>query len=149
MYDERKQDLSVYYYLVDLLSDATFIKVVDGFPEETLEVPTISVEASTIDSYQFEMGNKERLKNRMWYIDLFAVNKSQRDELAYRVMNSLEDCIPVYDYDEGFPPLVSPTQTGCLRVDDIQLRIIRVFPELTGSLYYRATVSFTAVYNKF
>lgn len=149
MYLERKEDLSVYYYFVDQFTDTPFLKVVDGFPAENLELPTVSVEASSIDTYKFELGNKNRLQDRAWFIDVFAVNKSQRDELAYRIMNSLEECIPVYDYDEGFPPDVSPTQLGCLLVDNIRLQIIRVFPELTGTLYYRAVVSFTAVYNQF
>lgn len=149
MYLERKEDLSVYYYLVDLFSDTSFMHIVDGFPESNLELPTVAVEASTIDTYQLELGNKNRYQDRTWFIDVFAVNKSQRDDIAYRIMNSLEDCIPVYDYDEGFPPEVSPTQLGCLQVQDIRLQIVRVFPELTGSLYYRATVSFTAIYNLF
>ena len=75
-------------------------------------------------------------------------NKSQRDELAYRLLNGLEACIPVYDYDEGFPPDVSPTELGCLEVEDLKLQIILVFPELVDTLYWRATVSFVATYNQ-
>ncbi len=143
---ERKQDLSVYYWLVDQFSDADFINIEDGFPSTNLDLPTIALEVDTIDSVPFQLGTRVRKKFRRWYIDVFADNKSQRDEYAYRLINSLESTIAVYDYDEGFPPDVSPTQLGYLDVDDINLRIIKVMPELTEKLYYRSVVTFSAVY---
>jgi len=42
----------------------------------------------------------------------FAQTKAQRDEIGYRILDSLEQCIPVYDYDEGFPPDTTPTNLG-------------------------------------
>jgi len=149
MLRERKEDLSIYYFIVDLFADiGDFLNVVDGFPLEGLEIPTLSVEARSIDTAKWELGNRTRVQFRTWYIDVFAKNKSQRDELAYRLLNGLEACIPVYDYDEGFPPDVSPTELGCLEVEDLKLEIIRVFPELVDKLYYRATVAFVATYNQ-
>jgi hypothetical protein len=122
---------------------------VDGFPVDKLEVPCVSIEAKRIDTSDFELGNRSRVQIRSWYLDIFAKNKSQRDELGYLLLNSLEECIPVYDYDEGFPPDIMPTELGCLNVESLKLDIIRVMPQLVGDLYYRATVSFTAIYNQF
>jgi hypothetical protein len=122
---------------------------VDGFPVDKLEVPCVSIEAKRIDTSDFELGNRNRVQIRSWYLDIFAKNKSQRDELGYLLLNSLEECIPVYDYDEGFPPDITPTELGCLNVESLKLDIIRVMPQLVGDLYYRATVSFTAIYNQF
>src|SRR3990172_7098977 len=146
MYLNRKEDLSVYYFLVDLFQSIPQIKIVDGFPEDELTIPTIAVEAHDINAYKAELGNTKRLKYRTWSIDIFAVNKSQRDDISYKILDALEQCISVYDYDEGFPPTVV-TKLGCLQVDDMKLEIIRIFPELTGSLYYRAIITFTAVNN--
>lgn len=149
MLRERKEDLSIYYFLVDLFADiGDFLTIVDGFPMENLKIPTLAVEAKSIDTLKWELGNRTRVQFRTWYIDVFAKNKSQRDEFAYRLLNGLEACIPVYDYDEGFPPDVDPTELGCLEVEDLRLRIIRVYPELVDKLYYRATVSFVATYNQ-
>jgi hypothetical protein len=147
MYLERKQDLSVYYNVKDLFSLSPQINVVDEFPTTNLVLPTVAIEAKTIDPYKFELGNQNRIKYRTWYIDVFAQNKSQRDEMAYMIMNELEECIPVYDYDEGFPPETSPTRLGCLDIDGIHLEIIRINPYLVDTLYFRATVSFSAIYN--
>lgn len=148
MYLQRKQDLSAYYYLVDLFSDvASFVTIVDGFPTTDLVVPSISVEAGTLISVPYELGNRKGTKPRSWFFDVFGKNKSQRDEYAYRILNDIEDNgISVYDYDEGFPPDVNPTQIGVLIPRNIQLKIVRVIPEAVTKLYWRSTVSFMADY---
>lgn len=144
---ERKEDLSVIYFIKDLFSGTSTINVVDGFPVEGLTIPCIAVEAKRIDTAKFELGDKKRVQIRAWYIDVFAQNKSQRDEIAYTILNALESCIPVYDYDEGFPPTVTPTRLSCMNTEDLRLDIVRVMPQLVDKLYWRATVSFTAVEN--
>ena len=149
MESERKEDLSVYYFLVDLFSDVPMVHIVDAFPTDDLVIPTVSVETRRIDTFKYELGSRKRVSLRSWYIDVFAQNKSQRDEMAYRLKTALEECIPVYDYDEGFPPDVTPTRLGCLNVEDITVEWIRVMPDLVSKLYYRATVTFTAIYDQF
>ena len=144
----RKQDLSIYYFLVDLFQDAPFITIVDGFPVQNLVVPSISVEAKMLNKQAFEMGNRRHLVPRVWIIDIFAKDKAQRDEFGYRIFTALDDPIPVYDYDEGFPPSVSPTQLGSMEIMDTKMEIIKVLPELVDNLYYRATVTFVASYSK-
>jgi len=149
LYLERLEDLSVYYWLIDKFADAPFINIEDGFPNEDLTIPTISVEVDVIDTTPGELGNRKRIKLRVWYIDIFAHDKSQRDEYAYRVLNELESNIPVYDYDEGFPPDVSPSQIGCLIPEQIKVEVIKIMPALVDKLYYRSTVSFMAIYSRF
>lgn len=149
MYIERKQDLSVYYWIQDIFSDAQFVTVVDGFPNSELTLPTISSDASVIDTRPGELGNSKRIQSRLWFIDIFAKDKSQRDEYGYRILNELESNVPVYDYDEGFPPDISPTQIGCLIPEGIRMEIIKIRPELVDTLYYRSTISFTAIYSRF
>ncbi len=149
MYLERKQDLSIYYWLKDdIFADAPFINIEDGFPTESLEVPSISVEGSDINIGPFELGNPHGIKYRIWDIDIFGENKSQRDEFGYRILNEIENKIPVYNYDEGFPPDVTPTKTGVLIPERIKLEIIRIDPNLVSDLYWRATVSFVAIYEQ-
>lgn len=115
----------------------------DAFPEDNLVIPTVSVETLSIDPVNYELGNKVRNKIRSWYIDVFAQTKAQRDDITYRILNALEDCIPVYDYDLGFPPTVVP-QLGCLDIDRIHADWIRVLPQLVEKMYYRTSISFTA-----
>lgn len=148
MYRERKEDLSVYYWLKDLFSATSYITVVDGFPEDTLVPPVVSVDYMRLPAEHFELGNKERLGNRIWIIDVFAKNKSQRDEMAYAVLHALEESIPVYNYDEGFPPDVTPSGLGCLMIGDlVELEVIEIVPDLVDKLYYRERVTFTAEFS--
>ena len=110
----------------ELFSDTSYVTIVDGFPVENIKIPTVAVEADMLTTHSFELGNHNRIQERLYYIDVFANNKSQRDEFAYRIINSLYECIPVYDYDEGFPPTVSPTRIGCLNIDRIKMQNIRI-----------------------
>jgi len=138
--------LSIYYWLTDLFSDASYVNIEDGFPTGNLEIPTVSVEGDIIDLKSLEMGNKNRVFKRIWFIEIFANNKSQRDDFSYRVLTALQDVIPVYDYDEGFPP-PTPTKLGVLDALTIRGTPVQIFPEMTEKLYYRFSISFTAEYS--
>jgi hypothetical protein len=145
---ERKQDTSIYIWLKSLFTDAPFINIVDGWPEGELNLPTIALEYDKITPTPFEMGNKINNRTRTWYIDIFAVNKSQRDEIGFRILNALETKIPVYDYDQGIPPTYSGPWSvlGYLDPENVTLRNIKLFPELNEVMYYRAAVDFSADY---
>lgn len=144
MYMERIEDLSVYYFLKDTFSDAPYITIQDGFPEGNLTIPTIAVEAGKIDVVLYELGNREGLRVRRWYIDIYAKNKSQRDEIGYRLLDVLKNPIPVYNYNEGFPPAISPSRVGSLTIESVSFNPIKVSADVVDKLYYRATVSFVA-----
>lgn len=149
MYLERNQDLSVYHFVEEMFEDVSFVTIVDGFPDEELSVPTVSIDNGDIDTYEWELGNRNRAQFRTWYIDVFAKNKSQRDDFSYKILNEIEEGIPVYDYSEGFPPEHDQTKLGALQPEEIKLRVIQIAPELVDKLYYRTSVEFTAVYNQF
>jgi hypothetical protein len=148
LYNERKEDLSVYYFLIDKFSSAPFVTVADGFPESDLKLPTVAIEAGKIDVVEFEMGNRDGIRVRRWYIDIYAKNKSQRDEFGYLLLDALKDGIPVYNYDEGFPPSVVPSRAGTLTVISKSYIPIKISADVVEKLYYRATVSFVAQNDK-
>jgi len=77
MRQERKEDLSVYYYINDLFSGDS-ITTVDGFPESNLELPSVAVEATTVEPIKFELGNRNRVRIRTWYIYVFCSNQSSK-----------------------------------------------------------------------
>lgn len=144
---ERKQDLAIYHWARDtVFENAPHITITDGYPEGNLVLPTVSVDAIRIDLRQYELGNRSNIRFRRWFLDIFAKNKSQRDEIGYRLLNYLEDNIKVYNYDEGFPPDQNPSEIGVLIPQDWRMEFIRVVPELVDTLYWRATVSFNAIY---
>jgi hypothetical protein len=143
----RKRELSVYYLISGLFNPYSFINVVDAYPDEDMSLPTIAVEGRNIGVTPYELGNRVGLKNRLWTIDVFAENKDQQGEFTYLILDELEDGIPVYDYDEGFPPSISPSRIGTLEVLDIESIPIYVFPQLVEKLYWRTRISFVAKYN--
>lgn len=146
---ERLQDLSVKYWLEDVVYPdiSSFLTVVDGFPNELLSLPTIAVEWEDIRVRPQELGNRYGIDLRLWIIDIFAKNKSQRDDYSFRLKRYLANTIPVYNYVEGFPPEVTPSQIGYLSAEQLRLKRIKILPELVGeNLYYRSNVSFVGTY---
>jgi hypothetical protein len=149
MYKERLEDLSVYYFLKSTFSDTPAINIVDGFPIDTdLKLPTVAVEAGKIDVIEYELGNRDGLRVRRWYVDIFALNKSQRDEFGYRLLDVLKDGIPVYNYNEGFPPSITPSRAGTLVILSKSFNPVGISEAVVEKLYYRATISFVAQNDK-
>jgi hypothetical protein len=148
MYIEKKEDLSLHYWLVDLFQDAPFITLVDEFPEELLKIPTISSDVGRIEIEDLELGDREGIRIRNWYIDIFAKTKTQREDFGYRILNALKDGINVYDYDEGFPPNVTPSKIGHLNVLARSYEPMKVSPDFTDKLYYRTTINIVTVNDK-
>jgi hypothetical protein len=144
---ERKKDLSYFYWLKGLFSSNPIIKVVDDFQEDKLTVPTVCIEIGDLYIVPKEMGNRHGTKLRSWVIDVYGKNKSQRNEITFKILDALEETVPVYNYDEGFPPDVNPTIIGCMDNDNIHMTPIRVLPELVEVLYWRAQISFEGTYS--
>jgi hypothetical protein len=145
---ERLEDLSVYYWLKDIFSATSFIHIEDGFPEKDLAIPTVAVEAGKIDVVEYELGNRVGLRVRRWYIDIYAKNKSQRDEIGYELLDVLKDGIPVYDYNQGFPPGITPTRVGTLIIQSKSYSPIKISADVVDKMYYRATITFVAQNDK-
>lgn len=145
---QELEDRAVVYFIRNLFTSSPMITVVDSFPDEDLTLPTVSIDGGEIDTSPGELGNRKRLKYRTWYIDVFALTKSQRNDLGYTILNALEETIPVYNYNEGFPPNSSPSLLGGLVPINIRLEHIRILPELTEKMYYRSQVTLVGYFNK-
>jgi len=139
----RKQDLSIFYWLEGLVPSS--VNVVDGFPSDSLELPTVSITSLDVSGLPFELGGCDQ-NQFFWRIDTFGKNSVQRDDLSHTVFDALELNIPVYDYDVGFPPGVSPPRIGTLIVSKRRITPIRVFKELVEKLYWRSGITFFTTY---
>lgn len=136
----RLEDLSMYFFIKDLFSDVSFIRIVDSFPEEILTIPTISIDAGRIKEELFEVGNRDRVRIRTWYIDVFAKNKSQRDDFGYRILDESNNGINVYDYNEGFPPDVAPSRAEHMDILSISYEPVPVMLDEVEPKYFRGQV---------
>ena len=139
---ESLEDTSLVYWLKDLFKDYPDVTITDAYPEMDLKLPTVAVENGDITIFPYELGNRTGRMDRLWTIIVFANNKVQRDDFASIIRKNLESGIPVYDYNQGFPPTNSPPQIDLLRPESIIIRPIRIFPDLTEKLYWRADISF-------
>jgi len=144
-YPETKEDVSVLTFIKELFEDTDFVTVVDEYPDSTLTIPTVSVEQGETILTEYEMGNRSGRRIRQYIINVFAANKSQRDDYSYRIVNALENGIVVYNYNEGFPSEgVTPTVLEHLDVVSRRIIPIEVLPELVEKLYFRSAVKFVA-----
>jgi len=139
---------SIYYWLSNLFSSSSFIKVVDSFPMDKLDLPTISLDSGSLELEDFELGSRKGQPIHVWRIDVFAENKTQRNDYAYLIIDELESRIPVFDYNYGFPPSVTPPQLGVLIPYGIKYVPIKVFPELVDKLFWRGQVVFYTLYER-
>lgn len=140
---DRLEDYSVLYWLRSLFSAYPQVTIADGYPDADLVLPSIVVEADEIKELPFEQGTRELRTERIWMISVFASNKAQRDDFSSYIRRNLKSQgIPVYDYNNGFPPSSSPPQIDTLVASDIVSRPIRIFPQLVEKLYWRNTITF-------
>lgn len=145
MEQTRKEQLSIYYWLRDLLPE--FVNVVDEFPTEELILPTVAITINKTRATPFELGGND-LDKRSWAIDVFAQNSGQRDDYLGRIHRSLEsNTICVYNYDEGFPPSSSPSQVGSLYVEERESNPLRVYRELVKKKYWWGVETFRTYFN--
>jgi hypothetical protein len=129
------------YFVRGLFSITDFITIVNEFPKEILQVPTISVVNGRLLEERFELGNRDSgLRTRRWFIDVFAKNLSQRDDFAYKILEETDNGINVYNYNEGFPPNASPSIVNHLDVISKTYEPIDVIPTVNEKLYYRGQV---------
>lgn len=143
----RKQDLSVYYWLSDLFTDSPFISIKSEYESSELTPPSIAIETGVSDGEVYELGNRNILISRIYYFDINANNISQRNDYAYKIFSSLhQNAIPVYDYDEGFPPGVSPTQIGNLLYRQSRITPLYIDTSENESSYFRSVVMYMANY---
>lgn len=144
---DTKQNLSLYYYIKEVLSGYPTINVTDDYPNTELVLPSVSVVGNDVIPKPLELGNRHGVRNRLWDIEIYGANKNQRDEITYVLLDDLEEGIPVYDYDYGFPPSGVP-QIGVLNIKPNTLVAIpsRVFPDLTERLYWRTGIKFLTEY---
>ena len=142
----RLEDLSMFFFIKNMFLDVSFIEVVDSFPADSdgspqiLTIPTISIDAGMLKEELFELGDRDKVRIRTWYIDIFAKNKSQRDDFGYRILNLSKNGINVYDYNEGFPPDVAPTRVEHMDVLRISYEPIPVMLGENEKLYFRGQV---------
>lgn len=134
----RKEQLSIYYWIIDLVPD--FVNVKDEYPFDDLTLPTISVTSDDTVSRPFQLGGND-LDYQDWNIYIFGQNSGQRDDYLSVIHREAELNICVYDYAVGFPPSILPPKIGSLIVVNRVKKPLRVYEELTKKKYWWGVVN--------
>ena len=145
---ERKKDISIVYWLRDVFDDVTNIDILDEYSVKELQVPSLALQTGLITGEDFQLGDRTQKLIRLWHIDIYAKSTEQRNDIAYRLLREVDDGIPVYDYDEGFPPDYDPTQIGTIGVFNKGYTPIAVVPELLEKMYWRGSVTIFTEYSE-
>lgn len=141
-YREDNEDMSIVSYLKSAFSAYPFVSVIMGFQVNNLTVPSVSIHPLKIDCPPIEIGNGQTDRIRVYQINIYANSDIQRSQFSYTVLNLLDGKIPVYNYNEGFPPDNSPSIIDYLNITEKQLEFYPVYPELVDDLYYRTVIDF-------
>jgi hypothetical protein len=156
----HNEDLSVYFFVKTLDINGTplgnIATIVDGYPyneieDGTLTLPTVSIEAGmTSDENAGELGASWFRRN--WSIDIFAQTDVQRDDLADKLFQALNNAIPVKDYSGGYRKDTGLSPAGvALRIieyinaENRMMRPTYGFNMYQKIRYWRSTVSFETV----
>ncbi|NMC34395.1 MAG: hypothetical protein GYA36_18375 [Veillonellaceae bacterium] len=143
----RKQEIAMVQKVKEEFTDIPFLTVYDSWPDEEIKIPSVVVDPQEIQLKEFEMGSRKRLRLRNWNIEIYASNKTQRNEVAYRLLELFEEQkIAVYDYDQGFD---NPPRAGTLLVFKIEFTPIAILPELVEKMFYRGVVSISTEFDDY
>jgi hypothetical protein len=156
----RNEDLSVFFFIkgIDIgngQSLGSFAKIVDSYPYTEIEdgiliPPSVSVEAKLSTEHGGELGAS--WIRRDWAIDFFAVNDTQRDEVADIIYQALNNSFPIRDYSNGFRKDTGQSLAGTdLRIieyvtpEERSIKPAYNFSKYQKVRYWRVTVSFSTV----
>ncbi len=89
----------------------TFINVLNRTESDLIQPPLIAFENNSDSDYSFELGSTLSNIQALYYIHLYSINESQRDDLCDVLKKSLRKTLPVKDFNKGFPL----TSDGILR----------------------------------
>ena len=158
----RNEDLSVYFFTKGIaLGDGRIIgdvvaNIVDGYPYNeieagTLVIPCLAIEARmTSDENAGELGAS--WFRRSWEITVFGNTDTQRDELADRIFQALDNAVPIRDYSLGYRKDTGKSLAGTdlriieyMTVDNRTIRPTYAFNLYAKIKYWRTTVGFDTV----
>ena len=149
----RQEDLSVYFFIKELLSGKVS-NIKDSYPyteleSSTLVVPCVSVEHSHTVDTGGELGGS--WFRRTWAVDVFALNDTQRDEIADLIFMALDMSIPIKNFSSGFRADGKSLAGADLNVieyavvEDRSMRPTYSFNSLADKKFWRMNMTFSTI----
>ena len=171
MLESRMVKLSVYYFLKDKLDDGDWgstgyannelVTLKDAYPtDEELDrivlpenytgdsneivLPVVAIDSGYQNEYPYELGSGPGTA-RQFIISIFGRERGETDDLSQQIYEWFRDNnISLNNYNEGFPPTVTPTQVGTIEVDRVSLVPINIYDSPNVADKHRRDVSFLA-----
>jgi hypothetical protein len=134
---------SLLYWVSDCLVAAgvDYVDVISGSPDVPIKLSgeTVTVFPSSAYSKPYELGGSD-LKNVNFIVEAFLLTDGKRDDVADLLFEALaERTIPLYDYNEGFPPPYGtddvPTEIGKIQTNSVFLQPVQYGEPNDNPLY--------------
>lgn len=101
-------------------------KTVQGLQSVELVLPIVTLEYTLQTPIPFQLGSGPATA-REYLVTVYGNDDREVDEIGQQVYEWLRDNdIPLNNYNDGFPPDVTPTQVGIIELDDPLVTPIRV-----------------------
>ena len=152
----RLIDLSMVYWLKTQFSGAGWtepsITILDGYPEDRRSLvdsanytnnkvqkllPVVAVEVLSYEKEGLELGSRSVTGRYKIALDCFAATDGQRDDITYMCEKYTSGyIIPVYDYNIGFPPIVT-NQSGVGHIEVSSVKMLNTSDKSASDLASR------------
>lgn len=129
----------------DELNRVVSRKSMQGLEDVEIVLPIVTIEYTNQVGIPFQLGSREAT-SRSFMITVMANDETEMDMLSQQIYEWLRDYdIPLNNYNSGFPPTVTPTQVGTLRVENVNVVPVRIVGSPDISDDYRTQITFDAV----
>lgn len=95
------------------------INVVGTHRDDFIQPPIVAVETSGDSETGVELGTKSKWVRTEFRINLYARSEGQRDDLTDSIKVALDDSMPIWNFNDGFPVLADGRQNPSFDVTNV------------------------------
>lgn len=116
-----------------------------GMAESEIVLPIVALEYADQNELPFELGNKSGTM-RSFIVSVLGREEGETDDLAQQIFEWFRNYrISINNYNEGFPPEVTPTVIGNIDAENIKMVPVRVIGSPDVADRYRQEITFNVM----
>lgn len=97
-----------------------------AWPDELFDTPVAAIYPGASTETGFELGSSTKEIFTRFYIDVFALDEFQRDDIAQEVREAFDNRVPLIDYNKGFPIKANGTKDEEFSSDSLEIGSIEI-----------------------
>lgn len=171
MLELRHVKLSLYYFLKTKLDASDYgstgyfndelVTLMDSYPsaaeyeriktpdnalsgETEIVLPIVALSYGSQIEFPFQLGDGPGTTRRV-IVSVFGREETETEDLTQQIFEWFRDNnVSLNNYNEGFPPTVTPTQVGTIEITDVSVTPVQIYGSANVADKYKHDVSFTA-----